>query len=143
MNPDALGGRGLWRARKISSIYSRRSVCCNGRSMPLIRLWLVTTCLVLATGCPGDVPPRGDLDGPLEDEIDAPIVIAPDARIFDARPVFDARVFDAMPSPDSQSCTVNGVMGICIDMTVCKNMGKTATAGHCPNTPVNIQCCTP
>jgi hypothetical protein len=120
----------------ISSIYSKRTVCCNGRTMPFIRVWLVA-CLLVVAGCPGEVPPR-DEDGPMEDEIDAPLATMPDARV-------DARVVDAMgPAIDApNSCMVNGVTGMCIDKTICTNMGKVATAGHCPGTPANIQCCTP
>jgi hypothetical protein len=41
------------------------------------------------------------------------------------------------------ACTVNGVAGTCIDVSVCASMpGYVSTAGHCPG-PVSEECCTP
>jgi hypothetical protein len=76
--------------------------------------------------CPGDVPPR-------EEAEDAPIAVPDSPGAADARTA----------TPDAPGCTITGgVMGFCIDKTVCLSMpNHVATPGFCPG-PANIQCCT-
>ncbi|KAF9345991.1 hypothetical protein BGX26_002538 [Mortierella sp. AD094] len=42
----------------------------------------------------------------------------------------------------ANSCNVGGLAGSCISTTSCASSGGTSTAGHCPNDPNNILCCT-
>jgi hypothetical protein len=52
----------------------------------------------------------------------------------------DART-DAIDADAPPSCLVDGIVGQCIDVTLCTG-DRVATPGHCPGAK-NIQCCTP
>ncbi|KAF9114070.1 hypothetical protein BGX27_000201 [Mortierella sp. AM989] len=42
----------------------------------------------------------------------------------------------------ANSCSVGALAGTCISTTSCFASGGTSTAGHCPNDPNNVRCCT-
>jgi hypothetical protein len=90
----------------------------------------------------GRLPDGASRDGAPAPGPDAPAPGSPDARTDS--PLADSVVTpDATPGPidaATVACTVNGVVGECIDVALCDD-GRVATPGHCTG-DANIQCCT-
>ncbi len=100
---------------------------------------LMLVVLVNGAAC-GDDDARGDDGGP---GIDAQV--SDGASSLDASSLSDAGMGDAalgdaaVEGDASVACSVGGVAGECVDVTLCDGI---STPGYCPG-PVNIQCCTP
>lgn len=105
------------------------------RALSLL-LALFAPTLAACSGAPGDGVGDGlgdGGDGALDGDAIGDGAFDPDA---------DASTLDGTLGPDAGgACAVNGVAGVCIDVSMCTG-ASVATPGHCPG-PSNVQCCTP